>query len=140
VILILAIGVVSVPLLGRIVRASTLSWAQRDFVLAARAQGATPLRIMTRELLPNVWPAILSVALLGIAVAIVAEGTLAILGAGLRPETPSWGNMIAQGRNDLSRAPHIVFLPSIFIFATVVALNFLGDVMRQRGDVRGSAL
>jgi len=137
-ILILAIGIVSVPLLGRITRASALSWSQREFVLAARAQGAKPMRIMVREVLPNVLPAMMSIALLGIAVAIVAEGTLSILGVGVRPPAPSWGNIIAGDRGKLSESPHIVFIPALFIFFTVLALNFLGDVVRARLDVRES--
>jgi peptide/nickel transport system permease protein len=134
--LIVAIGIVAIPLVGRIARASALSWAQRDFVLAAQAQGAKHRRIMIRELLPNVAPAMFSIALLGIAIAIVAEGTLAILGVGVRPPEPSWGNIIAQDRGGLNRFPHVVFEPSILIFLTVLALNFLGDVVRARFDVR----
>jgi peptide/nickel transport system permease protein len=140
VILILAIGVVSIPLLGRITRASALSWSQREFVLAARAQGAKTGRIMTREVLPNVLPAMFSIALLGIAVAIVAEGTLAILGVGVKPPIPSWGNIIAQERGNLNDSPHMVFEPAILIFLTVLALNFLGDVVRARLDVRESGI
>ena len=86
----------SIPLLGRITRASALSWSEREFVLAARAQGAKNRRIMVREVLPNVLPAMFSIALLGIAVAIVAEGTLSILGVGVEAATPSWGNIIAR--------------------------------------------
>src|SRR5262245_24054853 len=138
--LIFAIGIVSVPVLGRITRASTLSWSEREFVLAARAQGATHRRIIVREVLPNVLPAMVSIALLGVAVAIVAEGTLAILGAGVSPDTPSWGNMIAIGRGYIERAPHIVFEPALMIFFTVLALNMLGDVVRARFDVREGAL
>jgi peptide/nickel transport system permease protein len=137
---IIAIGLVSIPVLGRITRASTLTWSERDFVLAARAQGATHRRIVMREVLPNVLPAMVSIALLGVAVAIVAEGTLAILGAGIESDTPSWGNMIAIGRGYLERAPHIVFEPALMIFFTVLALNMLGDVIRARFDVREGAL
>jgi peptide/nickel transport system permease protein len=137
-ILILAIGIVSIPLLGRITRASALSWSQREFVLAARAQGAKPLRIMVREVLPNVLPAMMSIALLGIAVAIVAEGTLSILGVGVKPPTPSWGNIIGADRGRIKDSPHIVFEPAILIFLTVLSLNFLGDVVRARMDVRES--
>jgi peptide/nickel transport system permease protein len=137
-ILILAIGIVSIPLLGRITRASALSWTQREFVLAARAQGAKPLRIMVREVLPNVLPAMMSIALLGIAVAIVAEGTLSILGVGVKPPTPSWGNIIGADRGRIKDSPHIVFEPAILIFLTVLSLNFLGDVVRARMDVRES--
>jgi peptide/nickel transport system permease protein len=139
-ILIIAIGIVSIPLVGRIARASALSWAQREFVLAARAQGAKNGRIMIRELLPNVAPAMFSIALLGMAIAIVAEGTLAILGVGVRPPTPSWGNIIATDRGNLFTSPHIVFEASILIFVTVLALNFLGDVVRARFDVREAGI
>ncbi|MSO79949.1 MAG: ABC transporter permease [Acidimicrobiia bacterium] len=141
VILIIAIGVVSIPLLGRITRASALTWSQREFVLAARAQGAKNGRIMIREVLPNVLPAMFSIALLGIAIAIVAEAGLSILGVGVRPPTPSWGNMIAYDRGYLNTgAPHTVFEPAIMIFLTVLSLNYLGDVVRARFDVRESAI
>jgi peptide/nickel transport system permease protein len=139
-ILIIAIGVVSIPLVGRISRASALSWSQREFVLAARAQGAKNGRIMIRELLPNVAPAMFSIALLGIAIAIVAEGALAILGVGVKPPTPSWGNIIAVDRGELFTSPHITFEPSLLIFMTVLSLNFLGDVIRTRFDVREAGI
>jgi peptide/nickel transport system permease protein len=140
VVLILALGVVSIPVLGRITRASTLSWCQREFVQAARAIGARHRSIMVREVLPNVLPAMFSIALLGVAVVIVAEGGLSVLGIGVQLPTPSWGNIIAEGRADLRDAPHIVFVPTIAIFLTVLALNYLGDVVRSRFDVRESAL
>src|SRR5206468_7644390 len=98
--LIVALGIVSIPVLGRITRASTLSWSEREFVTAARAQGAKHRRVIFREVLPNVLPAMYSIALLGIAVAIVAEGTLAILGASVEPDQPTWGNIISIGRNN----------------------------------------
>ena len=139
-ILILAIGIVAVPLVGRISRGSALTWSQRDFVLAARAQGAQHGRIMFREVLPNVAPALFSISLLSVAIAIVAEGTLAILGVGVRPPDPSWGNIIALDRNALFTSPHIVFEASFMIFATVLALNYLGDVVRARFDVRESGI
>ena len=138
--LILALGFVSIPVLGRITRASTLSWSEREFVLAARAQGAKHRRIIWREVLPNVLPAMLSIALLGIAVAIVAEGTLAILGASVETDTPTWGNMIAIGRTALQRAPHVVFEPALMIFFTVLALNMVGDVVRSKFDVQEGGL
>jgi peptide/nickel transport system permease protein len=140
VVLILALGIVSIPVLGRIARATTLTWAQREFVLAARAMGARNRSIMFGEVLPNVLPALFSIALLGIAVVIVAEGGLSLLGVGVQLPTPSWGNIIAEGRTDLRDAPHIVIIPTIVIFLTVLALNYLGDVVRSRFDVRESAL
>lgn len=139
-ILILALGIVSIPLLARITRASTLSWSQREFVLAARAQGATHGRILFREVLPNVLPAMVSIALLGMAIAIVAEGGLAILGASVDPPEATWGTMIATGQSELQQAPFIVWIPIFAVFATAASLNYLGDVMRDRFDVRESAL
>ncbi|MET0276043.1 MAG: ABC transporter permease [Acidimicrobiia bacterium] len=138
--LILAIGLVSIPVLGRITRASTLAWSEREFVTAARAQGARHRRVIVREVLPNVMPAMVSIALLSVAVAIVAEGTLSILGASVEADTPTWGNMIALGRIQLQRAPHVVFEPALMIFFTVLALNMLGDVVRSRFDVREGGL
>ncbi len=138
-VLIVALAIVTIPLIGRIARASTLAWSEREFVKAAEVLGAGHLRIMVREVLPNVLPAMVSIALLGVAVAIVAEGSLALLGVGLT-EVPSWGNLIAFGRTDLARAPHIVAVPSIAIFLTVLALNYLGDVVRARFDVREGGL
>jgi peptide/nickel transport system permease protein len=138
-VLIVALAIVTIPLIGRIARASTLAWSEREFVKAAEVLGAGHLRIMVREVLPNVLPSMVSIALLGIAVAIVAEGSLALLGVGLT-EVPSWGNLIAFGRTDLARAPHIVAVPSIAIFLTVLALNYLGDVVRARFDVREGGL
>lgn len=140
VVLILALGIVSIPLLARITRASTLSWSQREFVTAAQAQGAGHWRILFREVLPNVLPAMVSIALLGMAIAIVAEGGLAILGASVDPPTSTWGTMISTGRVDLEDAPFIVWIPVAAIFLTAMSLNYLGDVIRDRFDVRESAL
>jgi peptide/nickel transport system permease protein len=140
VVLILALGIVSVPILARITRANTLAWSQREFVQAARAMGARNRQIMFGEVLPNVLPAMFSIALLGVAVVIVAEGGLSLLGVGVQLPTPSWGNILAEGRADLRDAPHIVMIPTIVIFLTVLSLNYLGDVVRARFDVRESAL
>ena len=140
VVLILALGVVSIPLLGRIARATTLTWSQREFVMAAKAMGQRDRSIMIGEVLPNVLPAMFSLALLSIAIVIVAEGGLSVLGVGVMLPTPSWGNIIAEGRSDLRDAAHIVMFPTIVIFLTVLALNYLGDVVRARFDVRESAL
>ena len=102
VVLIIALGIVSTPVLGRITRASTLTWSQREFVMAARAQGAKNVRIMVREVLPNVIPAMLSIALLAVGVVIVAEGGLSFLGVGISPDAkPSWGNMIAASASQI---------------------------------------
>jgi peptide/nickel transport system permease protein len=140
VVLVFALGIVSTPILARITRANALQWAQREFVLASRAQGATDRRVMVREVLPNVLPAMFSIALLGVAVAMVAEGGLSILGVGVHLPGVSWGSLIAAGRNSLQQQPSLVFEPIVCLFLTVLSLNYLGDVVRARFDVRESVL
>jgi peptide/nickel transport system permease protein len=141
VVLIVALGIVSTPVLGRITRASALTWSQREFVMAARAQGAKNIRIMRREVLPNVLPAMFSIALLAVGVVIVAEGGLSFLGVGIDfTSKPSWGNMIAAQSSVLRQEPWLVFFPIACLFFTVLSLNFLGDVVRARFDVRESSV
>lgn len=139
-ILVMTLAIVSVPLIARITRASTMAWAKRDFVTAARAQGATDRRILFREILPNVLPAMAYIALLGVAIAIVAEGSLAILGASLDPPDTTWGIMILDGKTAWEDAPFLMFIPIVVVFLTVLSLNFLGDAIRDRFDVRESSL
>lgn len=138
-----AIGFAAIPILGRITRANTLTWASREFVLAAKTVGARTPRIILREVLPNVLPAMFSIALLSIAVAIVVEGGLALLGVGVPADitSPSWGNLISTGRSQmlLGEAAQVV-TASAMVFFTVLSLNYLGDVVRARFDVRDSAL
>jgi peptide/nickel transport system permease protein len=138
--LILALGLVSIPILARITRASTLTWSKRDFVTAARAQGAGHGRILFREVLPNVLPAMMSIALLGVSIAVVAEGGLAILGVSVEPPQATWGTLINSGRTDLASVPFLTWEPVAAVFLTAVALNFLGDVVIERFGVRESAL
>lgn len=139
-VVILAVGIVSVPILARITRANTLSWSQREFVMAARAQGASNRRVMFREVLPNVLPAMLSIALLGVAIVIVLEGALAIFGLSVPGDNPSWGNMINSQLSALDVAPAVWIVPSVLIFLSVLSFNYLGDVVRSRFDVRESVL
>lgn len=138
-----AIGFASIPILGRITRANTLTWANREFVMAAKTVGAKTPRIIIREVLPNVAPAMFSIALLGIAIAIVVEGGLALIGVGIPADitSPSWGNLIATGRSQmlLGEAAQVM-TASLMVFFTVLSLNYLGDVVRARFDVRDSAL
>jgi len=140
IVVILAVGIVSIPILARITRANTLAWSQREFVNAARAQGASDWRVMFREVLPNVMPAILSIALLGIAIVIVLEGSLAIFGLSVPEPSPSWGNMVFSQISQLDAAPPVWLVPSVLIFTTVLAFNYLGDVVRTKFDVRESVL
>jgi peptide/nickel transport system permease protein len=140
--LVLALGIISIPILARITRANALVWSQREFVTAARAQGAKDWRIMIREVLPNVLPSAFSIALLSVAVVIVAEAGLGTLGVGLSTQSPTWGNIINDGRADLTSGttPHIVFVGAAMVFLTVLALNYLGDVVRARFDVREAGI
>jgi peptide/nickel transport system permease protein len=139
-VVILGLGIVSIPILGRITRANTLTWSEREFVTASKAMGAKSWRVMFREVLPNVFPAMLSIALLGVGVAIIAEGGLSVFGVGVQLPTPSWGNIIASDRGELRRAPHIILFTTIVLFLTVLSLNFLGDVISKRFDVREGQL
>jgi peptide/nickel transport system permease protein len=95
---------------------------------------------MFREVLPNVMPAMLSIALLGVAIVLVLEGALAVFGVSIQEPDPSWGNMIYSQLSNLNSAPEVWIVPSVLIFLSVLALNYLGDVVRARFDVRESAL
>lgn len=138
--LVLVLGVLGIPAFTRVARATTLAFAQREFVAAARALGATHARILVRELLPNVMLPLLAFFLLGIAVTIVVEGALSFLGLGVPPPAPSWGIMIGEGRETLDLAPRLAFLPCAVMFATVLSLNLVGDALRALTDPRPGVL
>jgi peptide/nickel transport system permease protein len=133
---------VAAPLLFRVMRATTLAFANREFVVAARATGATTRRILLRELLPNVVPAAVSFSLIGVATAIVLEGSLAYLGLSISLPTPSLGNIINAGvnNNNLQINPYIALWPSIYIFLMLTALNLMADRLRSYFDVREGRL
>lgn len=137
----LALSLLAIPSVIRIARASTLSFAQREFVLAARAMGASRSRLMLRELLPNVALPLASYGMVMISVLIVAEASLSFLGLGIKPPEPSWGNMIAEGQGDtFGQDPHIVLVPGTVLFLTVFSLNLLGEKARKRFDPRQAKL
>ena len=136
----LIIGVLGIPAFMRVARASTLTLARREFVIAAEALGATHLRILLRELLPNVMLPLIAFFLLGVAVTIVAEGVLSFLGLGVPPPIPSWGSMIGEGRESLDVAPRLAFMPALAMFLTVLSFNLIGDSLRALTDPRQGAL
>src|SRR5205823_3573389 len=105
-----------------------------------RSLGAKNLRIIVKEILPVVILPVISFAIIGVAVAVVAEGALAFLGLSVPAPTPTWGAMITEGRVVLDADPWIAFVPAIVLFITVLALNFAGDTLRTRFDVREGAL
>jgi peptide/nickel transport system permease protein len=136
----LIIGVLGIPAFMRVARASTLTLARREFVIAAEALGATHLRILLRELLPNVMPPLIAFFLLLVAVTIVVEGALSFLGLGVPPPISSWGSMIGEGRESLEVAPRLAFMPAIAMFLTVLSFNLIGDTLRALTDPRQGAL
>ena len=134
------LGVLGIPAFMRVARASTLTLARREFVIAAQALGATHARILLRELLPNVMLPLLAFFLLGVAVTIVVEGSLSFLGLGVPPPISSWGSMIGEGRESLDVAPQLAFIPAIAMFLTVLSFNLIGDTIRALTDPRQGAL
>lgn len=133
----LTLGILGVAPVGRLARAATLVFAEREFVLAARTMGAKSGRILFRELLPNVLIPMGALSLLGMAVAIVAEGGLAFLGLSVEKGI-TWGKLIllGSGRRTLEDAPWVAMAPIMVLFLTVLALNFAGDRLRDYFDVR----
>jgi peptide/nickel transport system permease protein len=137
--LVVALGILSIPTIARITRAGVLVNTEREYVLAAKTLGARNLRIMVREVLPNVLPSMLAFSLIGVSFLIIVEAALAFLGVS-DVNQASWGVMITLGRDNLDDAPHAVLFPSIFMFLTVLSINYIGDRLRQHFDVRESAL
>ena len=121
---------------ARLVRAETLSLKERDFVAAARAQGAGDGRIVFRHILPNTLAPILVAATLGVAGAILTESALSFLGIGVQPPTPSWGNILTAGKDNIEFAWWLSLYPGLAIFVTVLGYNLLGEGIRDAADPR----
>jgi peptide/nickel transport system permease protein len=136
----IALGLLGIPTYIRLSRANTMVFAQREFVLSAKALGARNRRIIFRDLLPNVSLPIVSYGFIVVGALIVAEASLSFLGLSIRRPNPTWGNMIAAGQTDFDRHPHLVFAPGIVLFLTVFALNRVGDKARKLWDPRQSRL
>ncbi|MBM3586633.1 MAG: ABC transporter permease [Alphaproteobacteria bacterium] len=133
---ILALGIVYIPRTARIVRSSVIVLREMEFVQAAVAAGAGHWRILTRHILPNAMaPVIVQLSFL-FAFAVLSEATLSFLGVGAVPPTPTWGNIMAEGRDFLREAPWIITIPGIALMITVMGLNFLGDGLRDVLDPR----
>ena len=134
--LILIIGGTAWPPAARLVRVEFLALRSREFVQAARASGAPDLRIIVRHLLPNVVPVIAISATLRVGLAILTEAGLSFLGLGVQPPRPSWGNIIADGREYLSIAWWVSLFPGLCVFLAVMAFNLVGDGLRDAFDPR----
>jgi ABC-type dipeptide/oligopeptide/nickel transport system permease subunit len=130
----LVIGVVGWAGMARLVRGQVLVLKRAEFVVAARALGARDRRVLLRHLLPNVRTQVIIAATLGIAGAIMAEAALSFVGLGAQPPTPSWGAMVADGRDFLRVAPWVSFAPGIAIGLAVLGFNLVGDALRETFD------
>jgi peptide/nickel transport system permease protein len=121
---------------ARLVRAQVLAVREREFVEAARALGASDLRIFLRHILPNIVQPIIVQAAIGMAGAVLAEATLSFLGLGVPPPTASWGSMLNDARSHLFDSPHMVIFPAIAVMLCVLSFNFIGDALRDYLDPR----
>lgn len=121
---------------ARLVRGQVLAAREREFVEAARALGASDLRIITRHILPNIIQPVIVQAAIGMAGAVLAEATMSFLGLGVPPPTSSWGAMLNDARGHLFDAPHMVLFPAVAVMLAVLSFNFIGDALRDYLDPR----
>ena len=133
------IALVEWTTVARLVRASTLSLMTREFVLAARTQGASARHILSVHILPNTTSPIIVALSLAVGQIILLESTLSFLGLGIQPPTPSWGNMLNNAQELIARAPELAFYPGFLIFITVIAVNFVGDGLQDAFDPRADS-
>jgi peptide/nickel transport system permease protein len=132
----IVIGATSWMGIARLVRGEFLSIKQREFVEAARAIGASDLRIIFRHILPNAMAPVIIAATLGMAGAILTESALSFLGLGVQPPTPSWGNMLMDSQTYLLDAPWMAIIPGLFIILAVLSLYFVGEALREAFNPR----
>ncbi len=130
------IGALSWMGTARLVRASTLEMREREFVLASRALGASDGHVLLRRIFPNIASPIIVSATLGLADAIISESGLSYLGFGVQLPTPTWGNMLSNTQNQMTTAPWTAIFPGLMIFIVVIAINYLGDGLRDALDPR----
>jgi peptide/nickel transport system permease protein len=137
--IIVIIALVGWTTVARLVRGATLSLRERDFVLAAIAQGASAFRVMTVHILPNAISPIVVATTLSVGNVILLESVLSFLGLGIQPPAASWGNMLTNAQETIWSAPMLGFYPGLLIFITVIAFNFLGDGLQDALDPRATA-
>lgn len=130
----LVLGVLSWPTVARLVRAVFLTFREMEYVTAAKALGASNLRIIISEILPNGLGPIIVESTLGIGYAIMEESTLSFLGFGIMPPTPSWGNLLDNAQEHLSEYAWLAIFPGLMIFLTIISINFIGDGLRDALD------
>ena len=134
------IAILSIAPYARFIRGIAWGAAQREYVTAARMLGYRSGRILLREVVPNIMPAMLSFAFVSMGIAIAVEGALSFLGLSVRPPTPTWGNMIAEGGSYLTVVPLLSVWPALCLLITILALNVVGELLRRRFDVREGGL
>jgi peptide/nickel transport system permease protein len=132
----MTIALLSWMTVSRLVRASYLSLKAQVYVEAAHALGASHTRVMVRHILPNAVSAIIVAATLRVASSIITESGLSFLGFGVQPPTPTWGNMLKNAQDQMITAPWTAIFPGVFIFITVIAINYVGDGLRDALDPR----
>jgi peptide/nickel transport system permease protein len=132
--IVLVIAVLSWMSVARLVRASFLSIKEREFIVAARGIGMSNLRIMVRHMLPSALSPIIVAATFRVATSVITESGLSYLGFGVQPPTPTWGNMLKNAQVQMVRAPWTAIFPGLMIFVTVIAMNFIGDGLRDALD------
>jgi len=130
----LVIAMVNWVQIARVVYSQAVSISEREFVTATRGLGATNSRVLTRHILPHLLPTVLVYATLGIATTVLLEATLSFLGIGVRPPTPSWGNIIFENQTYFITAPWLVFIPGTLIILLALSFNLLGDALRDELD------
>jgi ABC-type dipeptide/oligopeptide/nickel transport system permease subunit len=135
---VLAVGISQTPRFARVVRAAVLVVKRQLYVEAARAIGAGHLRIMLRELLPNIGPTLIVLGTLNLGEAVLSTATLSFLGLGAQPPTPEWGAMLNSGREYMRYAPWMMIFPGLALFLTVMAVNLLGDRLSEVLDPRAA--
>ena len=138
--LVIALGILVIPAFSRVARANTLKFAQSEFVQAARMMGQKDVVIMCFEILPNILIPMIAYALMLVGYMIMAEGVLSFLGLGVPAPVPSWGGMIADGKEVLGEAPFITLLPSFIMFLTVLSFNLISDYLRNLVDTKEGQL
>lgn len=131
-----AIAIVNIPVYARLFRASVLSVKELEYVTASRAVGASPLRILWSDIVPNSMTPVIVQGTLGIATTILDAAGLSFLGLGAQPPTPEWGIMLSEERNSIFTAAHLVFIPGIAIMFSVLSFNLIGDALRDALDPR----
>src|SRR5215469_15550235 len=136
ILIVLVIGGFRWMSVARLVRAQFLSLREKEFVEAARALGASKLRLVVRHILPNALGPVIAAGTIDVAAAIIAESTLSFLGLGFPPDTPTWGRLLFDAKDYLDIAPHWALFAGGAIFLTVIAINFIGDGLRDALDPR----